>query len=215
MCKTVLLINIFSRANIFSSYKGVGKTSLLVRFHENNFSNNQKTTIGVDYKAKEITIDGEAVKLQIWDTAGQERFRSMTAAFYNRAQGVIVAFDVSNAESFQSLSTWINDVRRDAPPGCLIILCANKADLPLDSWKVSRQEFMTFASDNSLKLFEASASNGLNVNEMFYELGKQVVAKFRVDLNLQTRENQSKQNVLLVSEGNNKAPGNSKASSCC
>jgi Ras-related protein Rab-35 len=65
---------------------GVGKTSLLVRFHENNFSSLQKTTIGVDYKAKEIIIDGEAVKLQIWDTAGQERFRSMTAAFYNRAQ---------------------------------------------------------------------------------------------------------------------------------
>ena len=65
---------------------GVGKTSLLVRFHENNFSLAQKTTIGVDYKAKEISIEGEIVKLQIWDTAGQERFRSMTAAFYNRAQ---------------------------------------------------------------------------------------------------------------------------------
>jgi small GTP-binding protein len=65
---------------------GVGKTSLLVRFHENNFSLTQKTTIGVDYKAKEINIEGEIVKLQIWDTAGQERFRSMTAAFYNRAQ---------------------------------------------------------------------------------------------------------------------------------
>ena len=55
---------------------GVGKTSLLVRFHENNFSSLQKTTIGVDYKAKEIIIDGEAVKLQIWDTAGQERFHA-------------------------------------------------------------------------------------------------------------------------------------------
>jgi GTPase SAR1 family protein len=33
---------------------------------------------------------------QIWDTAGQERFRSMTAAFYNRAQGVLITFDVTN-----------------------------------------------------------------------------------------------------------------------
>ena len=65
---------------------GVGQTSLLVRLHENNFSFAQKTTIGVDYKAKEMSIEGETVKLQIWDTAGQERFRSMTAAFYNRAQ---------------------------------------------------------------------------------------------------------------------------------
>lgn len=44
---------------------GVGKTSLLVRFNEGNFYSDQKTTIGVDYKAKEIDIDGEIVKLQV------------------------------------------------------------------------------------------------------------------------------------------------------
>ena len=44
---------------------GVGKTSLLVRFNEGNFYSDQKTTIGVDYKAKEIEIDGEVVKLQV------------------------------------------------------------------------------------------------------------------------------------------------------
>ena len=145
---------------------GVGKTSLLVRFHENNFSLAQKTTIGVDYKAKEINIEGEIVKLQIWDTAGQERFRSMTAAFYNRAQGVIVAFDVTNPESFLSLGTWINDVKRDAPPGCFIVLCANKTELPVSSWKVSREEFTRFSEDNGLIIFETSASTGQNVNEV-------------------------------------------------
>lgn len=45
---------------------GVGKTSLLVRFNEGNFYSDQKTTIGVDYKAKEIDIDGEVVKLQVY-----------------------------------------------------------------------------------------------------------------------------------------------------
>jgi GTPase SAR1 family protein len=44
---------------------GVGKTSLLVRFHENQFMFTQKTTIGVDYKAKECEVDGELVKLQV------------------------------------------------------------------------------------------------------------------------------------------------------
>lgn len=65
---------------------GVGKTSLLISFHENTFSETQKTTIGVDYRAKRIDVDGTPVKLQIWDTAGQERFRAMTMAFYHRAQ---------------------------------------------------------------------------------------------------------------------------------
>ena len=67
---------------------GVGKTSLLIRFHENEFVVHQKTTIGqandnlyfviaidlniigVDYKAKEVKIEDESIKLQIWDTAG-------------------------------------------------------------------------------------------------------------------------------------------------
>jgi hypothetical protein len=50
--------------------------------------------------------------LQVWDTAGQERFRSMTSAFYNKAQGVILAFDVGKAHSFQSIPSWIRDIRR-------------------------------------------------------------------------------------------------------
>lgn len=44
---------------------GVGKTSLLMRFNEDNFIIDQKTTIGVDYKAKEVQIDDEHVKLQV------------------------------------------------------------------------------------------------------------------------------------------------------
>jgi Ras-related protein Rab-1A len=80
---------------------------------------------GVDYKAKEVKIENEMVKLQvylilknqnqflqIWDTAGQERFRSMTSAFYNKAHGIILVFDVSQEESFRSLNTWIRDIRR-------------------------------------------------------------------------------------------------------
>lgn len=48
---------------------------------------------------------------KIWDTAGQERFRSMTAAFYGKAQGVVITFDVSQRSTFEALQSWINDVR--------------------------------------------------------------------------------------------------------
>lgn len=192
---------------------GVGKTSLLVRFHENNFSLAQKTTIGVDYKAKEINIEGEIVKLQIWDTAGQERFRSMTAAFYNRAQGVIVAFDVTNPESFLSLGTWINDVKRDAPPGCFIVLCANKTELPVGSWKVSREEFTRFSEDNGLIIFEASAATGQNVNEMFMELGKEVVRKIRAELTKQSGQSSSDDDAVKL--GADSKGSSAAAGGCC
>lgn len=58
---------------------GVGKSSLLLRFADNTFTGNYITTIGVDFKIKTISIDGQRVKLQIWDTAGQERFRTITS----------------------------------------------------------------------------------------------------------------------------------------
>ena len=178
---------------------GVGKTSLLVRFNENAFTVNQKTTIGVDYKAKEVLIPrigggdvlecssvppaADHVKLQIWDTAGQERFRSMTSAFYNKAQGVVLTFDVGQRDSFLSLSSWINDVRRNAPPGCIVVLCANKVDLEESSWQVSREEFNALAKQHDFPaVFEASGKSGTNVHEMFVELGRTILVRNRGEL---------------------------------
>mmetsp|Transcript_15782 Transcript_15782/g.14280 ORF Transcript_15782/g.14280 Transcript_15782/m.14280 type:complete len:205 (+) Transcript_15782:42-656(+) len=160
----------------------VGKTSLLVRFNEDNYIPNQKTTIGVDYKAKEILIDNENIKLQIWDTAGQERFRSMTAAFYNRAQGIVLTFDVSQRSSFTNLKTWINDIHTYAPRGCMIIICANKIDISKDLWTVSKEEYESFANEFGFILFECSAESGTNVNNMFIELGRQILTNNRSQL---------------------------------
>ena len=72
----------------------VGKTSLLLRFAENTFQQQHIATIGkktilqpnkfyvyfagIDFKVKNVVVDGKSVKLQIWDTAGQERFRTIT-----------------------------------------------------------------------------------------------------------------------------------------
>jgi Ras-related protein Rab-1A len=59
---------------------GVGKSCLLLRYSENNFTENFFNTIGVDFKIKTIKLDNKIVKLQIWDTAGQERFRTITTS---------------------------------------------------------------------------------------------------------------------------------------
>lgn len=61
---------------------GVGKSSLLLRFTEDNFDPEQTLTIGVDFKTKKVSVDGNTVKLAIWDTAGQERFRTLTPSYY-------------------------------------------------------------------------------------------------------------------------------------
>ena len=54
------------------------------------------------------------LKLQIWDTAGQERFRTITQSYYRGANGVIVAYDISNADTFNHVPQWLDDVKRYA-----------------------------------------------------------------------------------------------------
>lgn len=53
---------------------GVGKSNLLSRFTRNEFSQESKSTIGVEFATRSIQVDDKVVKAQIWDTAGQERF---------------------------------------------------------------------------------------------------------------------------------------------
>ncbi|KAL8453556.1 hypothetical protein Emag_001775 [Eimeria magna] len=69
---------------------GVGKSSLLLRFAENKYDEQQLSTIGVDFRVRFLTIEGVRLKLAIWDTAGQERFRTLTSSYYRGAQGIIL-----------------------------------------------------------------------------------------------------------------------------
>ena len=87
-----------------------GKTSLLLRFSENIFSDHYLCTIGVDFKTRTVRVDGsQVVKVQIWDTAGQERFRSISHAYYRNSQGCIAVYDVTNRLSFESIDEQIQN----------------------------------------------------------------------------------------------------------
>ena len=66
---------------------GVGKSCLLLQFTDKRFQPVHDLTIGVEFGARTVQIDGKAVKLQIWDTAGQESFRSITRSYYRGAAG--------------------------------------------------------------------------------------------------------------------------------
>ena len=66
----------------------VGKTCFLMRYADNTFQEIHMSTIGLDYKLKNVQLDdGKIVKIQIWDTAGQDRFRSITKNYYKGAHG--------------------------------------------------------------------------------------------------------------------------------
>lgn len=83
--------------------QGVGKSSLFIRFCDDDFIDNYLPTIGVDFRFKMLNIEGNTCKLQIWDTAGQERFRTITSAyyrsivwFYEGSQAVLIVYDLTD-----------------------------------------------------------------------------------------------------------------------
>ena len=101
---------------------GVGKSCILLRYSDDSFTSSYITTIGIDFKIKNLVIDNSKAKLQIWDTAGQERFRTITTAYYRGAMGILVVYDVTNLDSFQSVRNWLKQIDANAGPHVVRLL---------------------------------------------------------------------------------------------
>merc|ERR1712066_940409 len=120
---------------------GVGKSCLLLQFTDKRFQPVHDLTIGVEFGARMITIDGKAIKLQIWDTAGQESFKSITRSYYRGAIGALLVYDVTRRETFNHLEYWLKEAREHDRDGRMVImLIGNKCDLAATQREVSEEE---------------------------------------------------------------------------
>jgi len=164
----------------------VGKTSLVLRYDENRFSHKFVTTIGVDYRDKVVDIHGANVKLQIWDTAGQERFRALTANFFSRADGIVLAYDVSKRTSFEGVRRWHEQIVEKAAPEVQMLLCGTKCDCSPEEREVSQEDGESLAKELAIPFFETSAKGNRNVAEAFMTLATAVVDAHHDRDNLQS-----------------------------
>jgi small GTP-binding protein len=153
---------------------GVGKTAILKRLVDDVFITDSQSTIGVEFLATTIDVEGQQVKLQIWDTAGQERFRSIAKAYFRSAIGVILVFDLSQRKSFDDLSQWLVDIRALCDPNAVVTLIGNKLDL-VEQRKITSKEAESFAHLHQLAYFETSALAGDNIQEAFHRTAALVI----------------------------------------
>ncbi|TBU29338.1 GTP-binding protein ypt1 [Dichomitus squalens] len=152
---------------------GVGKSCLLLRFAEDAFTDSYLSTIGVDFKIRTIELEGRTVKLQIWDTAGQERFRTIAAAYYRGAHGIIMVYDVTDGETFSNVKGWMQEIERYASEGVKKLIIGNKSDL-VEKKVVEYSLAKDFADTLSIPFIETSAKNSTNVEEAFSLLAKTI-----------------------------------------
>ena len=181
----------------------VGKTCLLKRYNENTFTTHHLVTIGIDFISKEMTIDEKRITLKVWDTAGQERFRTITRSFYKQAEGIILVYDITKRETFESVHKWINSIHENADAAVITCLVGNKIDLE-EERVVSKEEGQKIANQYEIKFYETSAKSNINVTELIEGMTREVLTKVaaKVDVN-------------RVSVGYSKGRKGKEKSNCC
>ncbi|EYC40171.1 hypothetical protein Y032_0626g826 [Ancylostoma ceylanicum] len=147
---------------------GVGKSNLLSRFARNTFSLESKSTIGVEFSTRIITVDGKRIMAQIWDTAGQERFKTVTSAYYRGAQGALIVYDITKPGSFDSCKQWLHDLREQSEH-VSVMLVGNKSDLR-NMREVPAEMAKRFADEHQLTFIETSALDSSNVEKAFTQI---------------------------------------------
>ena len=157
----------------------VGKTSIIVRYVKNTFSENFKPTIGCDNYKKEVDMGSvQQVMMLIWDTAGQERFRGLVSSYYNETKCVIIVYDITNKTSFENLNAWRDEINKFAEKDILVVMVGNKTDAQ-DKREVPRDEAEAFAQKHGYFHFETSAlENGdQNIQQVFEYIAENINMK--------------------------------------
>lgn len=155
----------------------VGKTALIRRYATDTFSNTEASTVVAATTNVQFTRERDSLTLSVtvWDTAGQENFRSLAPVYYQDAQLALIVFSVEDSETFNSISSWIQQVK-DSQSDIIILLCGNKNDL--ENRDINFDTAFARAQELQVPYTETSAKNGEGVKEAFEKLFEEYLDKY-------------------------------------
>lgn len=160
---------------------GVGKTSLIRRFVDRQFSDEYLSTVGVKISSKILTLENIkqqanlTAKLLIWDLEGHTKFKGIAPTYLQGASGVLIVADVSRTETVERISEHIKLFSSVNPKG-LIIIALNKVDL-IDEEKLAMLVEIShaIAKDKVIAVYTTSAKTGQDVDDIFQKLAYTMV----------------------------------------
>ena len=164
----------------------VGKTNIMSKYLMNEFHEDSKATVGVEFGAKKFDIEGKSVKAQIWDTAGQERYKSITSTYYKGAKGALIVYDITRKETFDSVDRWISELLNSGDKNMTMLLIGNKCDLD-NQRQVTKEQGEEKAKAFKVAFLETSASSGENLDVAFEMIMKEVYSKCKNELDEEDR----------------------------
>ena len=156
----------------------VGKTGLFMKYITGSFPNNYLATLGFDSKLKTIQIKGgKTIQVKITDTSGGERFRNIIKKYYKKSHGIILVYDITNKNSFESIKNWIISILNEVNTNISIFLVGNKSDCE-EKREITKEQGKNLAKIHGFLFSECSAKYGVNVDFLFDELIKKMHGKF-------------------------------------
>jgi len=218
----------------------VGKSSLVMRFVNNDFQENKEPTIGAAFLTQKCNLPTRTIKFEIWDTAGQERFASLAPMYYRNAQAALVVYDITKPSSLIKAQHWVAELHRQASPGIVIALVGNKSDLAAtgddlaedadaapaaegeteeedgaDARRVPSKAAKAYADEESLLFFETSAKTGQNVAEVFTAIANAIPeTSLKGPRGVGAQTNLNRQDDARVNLGSGRAEGAKEGCAC-
>ena len=153
---------------------GVGKSNFIYRYTEEKFSNSNLSSAGFEFNTKEIEITDRKIIVQLWDSAGQEKFKSITKNLFNRVQGIIILYDITNKKSFLNVPNWIKLIQETTNYMIPYTLAGTKCDLNNER-EVEEEEGIKLSQENKIDFMETSAKNNINIMECINTFVKNIV----------------------------------------
>ena len=159
----------------------VGKTNIMSKYLKNEFHEDSKATVGVEFGSRQFNIEGHSIKAQVWDTAGQERYKAITSAYYKGAKGAFVVYDITRKGSFESVERWVNDLLSSGDKKITILLIGNKCDLE-EQRQITKELGEEKAAKLDLAFLETSAFSGQNLDKAFEMMVNEIYKKFHEEM---------------------------------
>ena len=157
---------------------GVGKTSIIGRYVDDSFSNDEASSSSMTYIQKKIKINNQKINLSIWDTVGQEKYRSLTKLFFKDTKIVILVYAINKKDTFDGLTYWLNLYKDSIGDEAILGVAGNKSDLFLKQ-EVDEEEARKFAEDNKALFSLISAKeNKPELDDYINKLIKNYLKKY-------------------------------------
>ncbi|CAK9207234.1 unnamed protein product [Sphagnum jensenii] len=189
----------------------VGKTSLVLRYVENVFSDKQVATVQASYLTKRLTVDGQSVTLSIWDTAGQERFHALGPIYYRDADAALLVYDLLCKDSFDRVQSWVKELRKMAPNNIVLAIAGNKSDMD-KMQHVNVGDTERYAESIGATHFVTSAKLNAGINEVFLDVAHRVLEQRKSHGPETATVNPRRRSVVIVDKQSPDPPPPSK---CC